>query len=125
MADGSASSKDGPARVAVVGAGAWGTTLAGILAQREPVTLLCHSPETAARIRDERRNEARLPGIDLPANLRATADPAALAEATDLVVFAVPSAHLRASSRDGAATSRPRRTCCPWSRAWSAARTCA
>ena len=95
-ADGSASSKAaGPARVAVVGAGAWGTTLAAILAQREPVTLLCHSPETAARIRDERRNEARLPGIDLPANLRATADPAALAEATDLVVFAVPSAHVR------------------------------
>ena len=95
MADGSASPKDVPARVAVVGAGAWGTTLAGILAQREPVTLLCHSPETAARIRDERRNEARLPGIDLPANLRATADPAALAAATDLVVFAVPSAHVR------------------------------
>ena len=95
-ADGSASSKAaGPARVAVVGAGAWGTTVAAILAQREPVTLLCHSPETAARIRDERRNEARLPGIDLPATLRATADPAALAEATDLVVFAVPSAHVR------------------------------
>ena len=64
---------DGPARVAVVGAGAWGTTLAAILAQREPVTLLCHSPETAARIRDERRNEARLPGIDLPARSAATA----------------------------------------------------
>src|SRR4029077_281972 len=83
-----------PARVAVVGAGAWGTTLAAILAQREPVTLLCHSPETAARIRDERRNEARLPVIDLPATWRATADPAALAEATDLVVFAVPSTHV-------------------------------
>jgi glycerol-3-phosphate dehydrogenase (NAD(P)+) len=86
---------DRPARVAVVGAGAWGTTLAALLAQRESVTLVCHSPETAARIRDERRNEARLPGIDLPIAIRATADPAALAEATDLVVFAVPSAHVR------------------------------
>ncbi|MEW6223730.1 MAG: NAD(P)H-dependent glycerol-3-phosphate dehydrogenase [Chloroflexota bacterium] len=87
----------GPARVAVVGAGAWGTTLAAIVAQREPVTLLCHSPETAARITDTRRNEARLPGVDLPAGLRATADPAALAAATDLVIFAVPSAHLRST----------------------------
>ena len=87
----------GPARVAVVGAGAWGTTLAAIVAQREPVTLLCHSPETAARIADARRNEARLPGVDLPAGLRATAHPAALADATDLVIFAVPSAHLRST----------------------------
>jgi glycerol-3-phosphate dehydrogenase (NAD(P)+) len=33
--------------------------------------------------------------VDLPASLRATADPAALASAVDLVIFAVPSAHLR------------------------------
>ncbi len=84
-----------PARVAVVGSGAWGTTLAALIAQREPVTLLCHSPETAARIRDTRRNEARLPGIELPEALRATSDPTTLAGATDLVIFAVPSAHLR------------------------------
>ena len=92
-----ASPGEGPARVAVVGAGAWGTTLAAILAQREPVVLLCHSPATAARIREDRRNEARLPGIDLPAGIRATHEPSALAGAMDLVVFAVPSAHLRST----------------------------
>jgi glycerol-3-phosphate dehydrogenase (NAD(P)+) len=85
---------DGP-RVAVVGAGAWGTTLARVVARREPVTLLCHSPETAARIRETGRNEARLPGVDLPAGVMATADPAALHDARDLVLFAAPSAHLR------------------------------
>jgi glycerol-3-phosphate dehydrogenase (NAD(P)+) len=68
-----------------------------MLARQEPVTLLCHSAATASRIADTRRNEPRLPGIDLPANLRATADPAAIADAIDLVVFAVPSAHLRVS----------------------------
>ncbi len=52
--------------VAVIGAGAWGTTLARLVARVEPVTLLCHSPETAARIRETGRNEARLPGVDLP-----------------------------------------------------------
>jgi glycerol-3-phosphate dehydrogenase (NAD(P)+) len=87
--------RGGPARIAVVGAGAWGTTLAGIVAQREGVTLLCHSPETAARIARTRRNEPRLPGVDLPAQLAPTADPAALEIAMDLVIFAVPSAHLR------------------------------
>jgi glycerol-3-phosphate dehydrogenase (NAD(P)+) len=84
--------------VAVIGAGAWGTTLARLIARVEPVTLLCHSPETAARIRETGRNETRLPGIDLPPTVIATADPAAIAGATDLVVFAAPSAHLRATT---------------------------
>ncbi len=50
------------ARVAVVGAGAWGTTLSAIVAAVEPVTLLCHSPEVAQEIATTRRNERRLPG---------------------------------------------------------------
>ena len=95
-----------PARVAVLGAGAWGTTLAAILAQREPVTLVSHSPETAARIRDTRRNEARLPGIDLPDAIRATDDPATIADAIDLVVVAVPSTHVR-ETLDRAASHLP------------------
>ena len=81
--------------VAVVGAGAWGTTLARVVARLEPVTLLSHSPETAARIVATGRNEARLPGIDLPATVIPTADPSALRDATALVIFAAPSAHLR------------------------------
>jgi glycerol-3-phosphate dehydrogenase (NAD(P)+) len=82
-------------RVAVVGAGAWGTTLARLVARVEPVTLLCHSPETAARIAATGRNEARLPGVELPPTVVATADRAALRDAADLVIFATPSAHLR------------------------------
>jgi glycerol-3-phosphate dehydrogenase (NAD(P)+) len=84
-------------RVAVVGAGAWGTTLARLVTRIEPVTLLCHSPATAARIVATGRNEARLPGVDLPPTLVATADPAALTAAVELVILAAPSAHLRAT----------------------------
>lgn len=84
-------------RVAIVGAGAWGTTLARLIAGNEPVTLLCHSAAVAHEIVTTRRNERRLPGIDLPELVLATADPAALADATDLVVFATPSRHLRSS----------------------------
>jgi glycerol-3-phosphate dehydrogenase (NAD(P)+) len=93
---------DGPmadARVAVVGAGAWGTTLAALVAAREPVTLLCHDPTLALQIDETHRNERRLPGIDLPGRLRATADPADLVTAADLVIFAVPSSHLRSEVR--------------------------
>jgi glycerol-3-phosphate dehydrogenase (NAD(P)+) len=84
-------------RVAVVGAGAWGTTLARLVSGAEPVSLICHSPEVASEIARTRRNEGRLPGIDLPEHLIATADPAAVADAADLVVFATPSRHLRAT----------------------------
>ena len=79
----------------MVGAGAWGTTLALLVARAEPVTLLCRAPEAAARIRAEGRNERRLPGVKLPPSVRASADPADLAAATDLVILAAPSAHLR------------------------------
>jgi glycerol-3-phosphate dehydrogenase (NAD(P)+) len=82
-------------RVAVVGAGAWGTTLAALIARKEPVTLVCHRPDLADEINTTHRNERRLPGIDLPAELVATADPAAVREAADLVIFATPSSHLR------------------------------
>lgn len=85
---------DGSPRVAVIGSGAWGTTLAILVARAEPVTLLCHSAETATRLHTERRNERRLPGVDLPERLHPTADPLALGGA-ELVIVAVPSSHLR------------------------------
>jgi len=83
------------ARVAVIGAGAWGTTLAMLVARSESVTLFCRSRDVAAEIRVSGRNERRLPGIELPPNLTPTADPRDLHPATDLVIFAAPSTHLR------------------------------
>ncbi|MFL5778530.1 MAG: NAD(P)H-dependent glycerol-3-phosphate dehydrogenase [Chloroflexota bacterium] len=83
-------------RVAVVGAGAWGTTLALVLGRSEPVTLVCHDASVAAAIARDRRNEKRLPGIDLPEAIRPTADAASIRSA-DLVLFAVPSRHMRST----------------------------
>ena len=68
------------ARVAVVGAGAWGTTLAVLIARAEPVVLLAQDPEAAARIDAARENASRLPGVELPTAVAVTADPAAIAE---------------------------------------------
>lgn len=99
MGEGTAGPSGSTPRVAVIGAGAWGTTLAALVAREEPCLLLCRDPATAVDITTSGRNARRLPGVDLPAGIVATADPAALASATDLVIVAVPSSHLRAEIR--------------------------
>jgi glycerol-3-phosphate dehydrogenase (NAD(P)+) len=85
--------------VAVLGSGAWGTTFAKVLsdAGRPSVVLWGREAKVAAAINSDHRNERYLPGIDLPASLVATADPAeALADA-QLVFVAVPAQAARAA----------------------------
>jgi glycerol-3-phosphate dehydrogenase (NAD(P)+) len=82
-------------KVAIIGAGAWGTTLAVTVGREEPALLLAHSAETADHLAKEHRNTAKLPGVDLPETVRVTAVESDLAAATDLVIVAVPSAHVR------------------------------
>ena len=87
-------------QVAVIGAGAWGTTLAVLLADAQrPVGLWAHSAEAAERLEHERVNERYLPGVVLPPNVRVLTDDAFLAESHRLYVIAVPSSHLRATAR--------------------------
>jgi glycerol-3-phosphate dehydrogenase (NAD(P)+) len=61
------------------------------------VSLVARSADVASAISRDRRNERRLPGIDLPESLVATADAAAISDAVDLVVIAVPSSHVRST----------------------------
>lgn len=83
-------------QIGVIGAGAWGTTLAILLADAErPVSLWTHSADGAARLAHERSNERYLPGIAFPPNLRIVTDAAQLGEPHRFYVMAVPSAHLR------------------------------
>ena len=87
-------------QVGVIGAGAWGTTLAVRLAAAErPVTLWAHSAEANARLAAERENRRYLPGITFPPNIRVASDDAHLGEPYRLYLVAVPSAHLRATLR--------------------------
>jgi len=88
---------DARARVVVAGTGAWGTTMAAMLAAREPVALLARRPDKAERLQRERENAENLPGVRLPDAVTVTADPAVVRDA-DLLVFAVPSAHVRATA---------------------------
>jgi glycerol-3-phosphate dehydrogenase (NAD(P)+) len=83
-------------KAAVLGGGSWGTTFAQVLCDAgTPVVLWCRRPELAAQINSTHTSPQYLPGVTLPASLRATADaPAALADA-DMVMLAIPAQSLR------------------------------
>ena len=91
---------DGMTRVAVIGAGSWGTAVAAIVAGNVPTVLWARRAELAAAIDAEHENADYLRDIALPAELRATADLADACASADVVVFAVPSHGLRAVLAD-------------------------
>lgn len=83
----------------VVGATAWGTTLAVHLARNgQPVTLLVRTPDEASQLRSMRSNERRLPGVIFPDGMRVDHDPA-VTEDAGLVCFVVPSRSLGENAR--------------------------
>jgi glycerol-3-phosphate dehydrogenase (NAD(P)+) len=91
----SESANGAPLQVGVIGAGSWGTALAGVAARAgHQVTLWARSPGLAAQINETAANEAYLPGLPLPAGITATADPAALAGA-GVVLIAIPAQVVR------------------------------
>jgi glycerol-3-phosphate dehydrogenase (NAD(P)+) len=88
----------GPQRIAVLGAGSWGTTFAKVLADAgRDVVLWARREEVAEAVRLRRQNPGYLPGIALPGNLTSTADPRRAVADAEAVVLAVPSQCLRAN----------------------------
>lgn len=77
-------------RVAVIGAGSWGTTVAALAAQLQPTVLWARRSDLATAINREGENRDYLPGAKLPAELRATAD-LEEALAAEAIVWGVPS----------------------------------
>ncbi len=90
-----------------MGTGAWGTTLAVMLARSGPVTLVARSPEMAEAISGTRENVAHLPGVRLPDGVMVTADAERLADARELVLMAVPTAHMRSTAARISSVVRP------------------
>ncbi|MFE2757087.1 NAD(P)H-dependent glycerol-3-phosphate dehydrogenase [Actinosynnema sp. NPDC059335] len=83
-------------RVAVLGAGSWGTAFAKVLADSgTDVVLWARRADVADAISADRVNADYLPGVTLPANLTATSDARAALAGAQAVVLAVPSQTLR------------------------------
>ena len=80
----------------VLGAGAWGTTLAWMLAsQGHPVCLWCLEPDLAEEMRTTRRNGRYRPEIELPDNLHVHTDLDTALVGAETVVVAPPSRFVR------------------------------
>jgi glycerol-3-phosphate dehydrogenase (NAD(P)+) len=90
-------------RCAVVGAGAWGTALADMLAcSGHDVHLWALEPDVVASVNERRENPVFLAGFTLAQSLVATTEHRAAVEGAELVVYATPSQHLRTIARAGA-----------------------
>jgi glycerol-3-phosphate dehydrogenase (NAD(P)+) len=86
-----------------MGAGAWGTALAKVLADAgNEVSLWARREELADEINDTHRNPEYLGDVELPKSIRATSDPAAALADACTVLLAVPSQTLRANLTDWA-----------------------
>ena len=87
-------------RVAVLGAGSWGTTFAKILADGgSDVALWARRPELAREITQSKRNSDYLPGINLPRGLWSSSRLPEVLDGAEQVYFSVPSQSLRENLR--------------------------
>jgi glycerol-3-phosphate dehydrogenase (NAD(P)+) len=94
-------------KVAVLGAGSWGTALASLLARHGHPTVLWGRDEAVNEAIDQRHENPRyLPGIPLPESLRATTDLAAAVDGAGWILVVVPS-HAFAETVRALAPLRP------------------
>ena len=90
-------------KVAVFGAGSWGTAFSLVLADAgNDVTIWGRRPEVCDAINEKHENTDYFPGIELPETVCATPDPAEAADGAEFVVLRVPSqTAARATSASG------------------------
>lgn len=94
-------------RIAILGAGAWGTALAISLGARHAIRLWSRDAEHARRMAGERLNNRYLPEVELPAGVEPVGDLATALEGAELVIIATPTAGLRDALRSVAGHAAP------------------
>ncbi len=85
-------------KIAIIGAGSWGTALAIVLARSSrphQITLWAHSTDVAEMLSARRVNEIYLPGFELPAEVRVTGALEKALAGAEIVLGVMPSAHAR------------------------------
>lgn len=93
-----------PAKIAVLGAGSWGTTFAKILGDaaqgtERKIVLWGRRAEVVEQINDHHRNPRYLSSTELPRNITASTDVSAVLKDAELVIVAVPAQTLREQLR--------------------------
>ena len=85
-----------PGTVAVIGSGAWGTTLA-MVADRAgtDTTLVVRNTEVFTSLRDRHRHPKSLPGVDFPPTIKLSQDQDTAINAADVVLLVLPTQKLR------------------------------
>lgn len=86
-------------KLAVLGAGAWGTAISISLAGRHSLVLWARDAQQAGAIAAARVNQRYLPGFTLPDAIAVTAELAAALEACDVILVATTTAELRPTLR--------------------------
>ncbi len=100
-------------RCAVIGAGAWGTALADVLARNgHDVVLWAYEADVVASVNTRHENQRFLAGAALDPGLRATSSFDDALSGTTLVCVATPSQHLRAIMRQARASLPASATVC-------------
>jgi glycerol-3-phosphate dehydrogenase (NAD(P)+) len=94
-------------RVAVVGAGSWGTAVAALVSNNADTVLWARRPDLAATIAERHENPDYLPGIALPDALQVTSDIGEACGSADVVVLGVPSHGMRSVLMEAAEFVRP------------------
>src|SRR5262249_28589991 len=88
-----------PTEFAILGAGAWGTAMALVLAEnpRHRVHLWSARPENAMLLHQRRENVRLLPAVPIPPAVILTIDIRGAVASADLLVVAIPTVHLRST----------------------------
>ena len=82
-------------RLTIIGAGAWGTTLAALASEHLATTLWAREPLVVSAIQEHGENTPFLPGFPLPPGLAVTVDLRSAVAGADMVIVAVPSPYVR------------------------------
>ena len=81
--------------VGILGAGAWGTAIGKVIAEKGKKTLIwCFEEEVCDDINKNRVNSRYLPDVELPASLKATSNIEEAAEGKQFLIYANPSMYL-------------------------------
>jgi glycerol-3-phosphate dehydrogenase (NAD(P)+) len=94
-------------KIAVLGGGSWGTTMASLVAPRHETVLWARDPEVAHSIDADHQNPKYLPGFALPPSLTATADLTTAVCEADLLVVGVPTSGFRGVLEETVQCVRP------------------